>query len=696
MSSYSIDWSPLLPWPLVIAAAIACAVVVLLVLVTRQRAGWVRAIGVALILAALFNPTLTSEDREKLNDVVAVLVDRSGSQRLADRTAQTDAVRAAVESQLKARPFTDLRLIDVEERDSDQDGTRLFDALGNGLADVPPNRVAGVIAITDGQVHDVPASLRALGIGAPFHALITGRAEERDRRVEIVQAPRFGIVGKDVEVSVRVLDVNGTSGTARLTIRRDGQRIAERTVAVGDAARLSVRIEHGGPNIIELEADGLPGELTMLNNVAVLPVEGVRDKLRVLLVSGEPHAGERTWRNLLKSDANVELVHFTILRPMEKQDATPTNELSLIAFPTRELFVQKINEFDLIIFDRYSNQTILPSLYFENIAKYVRDGGAVLLAAGGEFAQPGGLHTTPLMGVLPARPQGRTIEGAFLPRVSDIGQRHPVTRALPGDGNPPQWSPWFRLVQAQPLKGTTVMTGAEDRPLLLLHREQKGRVALLLSDHAWLWARGFGEGGPYLDLLRRLAHWLMKEPELEEEALRLRSAGNTLTIERQTLGERVDDIRLMGPDGESFTLTLQPAAPGLWRANFTARKPGLYRAVDQERVAFANVGPANPREFRDVASTTDVLAPLAAESGGSARRVQVAGSLVVPRIIDVSTGPRYYGNDTIGLKPSEAHVVRGIGLFPIAAGAAGLLLLLGAALWTWLAEGSRRLRPRGG
>jgi hypothetical protein len=129
-----------------------------------------------------------------------------------------------------------------------------------------------------------------------------------------------------------------------------------------------VPIPHAGPNIVEIEASPLDGELTPINNRAVVSIDGVRDKLRVLLVSGEPHAGERTWRNLLKSDASVDLVHFTILRPPEKQDGTPINELSLIAFPTRELFQQKIAEFQLIIFDRYARQGVLPLIYFDNIA----------------------------------------------------------------------------------------------------------------------------------------------------------------------------------------------------------------------------------------------------------------------------------------------------------------------------------------
>ena len=132
----------------------------------------------------------------------------------------------------------------------------------------------------------------------------------------------------------------------------------------GDIVNIPVKIAHGGANIVELEVPPAPGEITLADNKAVLTIEGVRDRLKVLLVSGEPHPGERSWRNLLRADANVELVHFTILRPPEKLDVTPASELSLIAFPTADLFGRKINEFDLIIFDRYSNQTLLPSDLF--------------------------------------------------------------------------------------------------------------------------------------------------------------------------------------------------------------------------------------------------------------------------------------------------------------------------------------------
>ena len=478
--------------------------------------------GARLLVLALANPSLTREDREPLTSVLVVVVDKSPSQDFGDRAQQTEAARAALQERLARIAGLEVRFVEAGQADGETDGTRLFAALRAALADVPPDRVAGAILITDGRVHDVPAEVQALGFDAPVHALITGQPNERDRRVVLVAAPRFGIVGQSQTIQFRVEDHGARPTPAQVTVRRDGETIENRTVTPGSTVRVQIPIPHAGPNIVEIEASPIEDELTTVNNRAVVSIDGVRDKLRVLLVSGEPHAGERTWRNLLKSDASVDLVHFTILRPPEKQDGTPINELSLIAFPTRELFQQKINEFQLIIFDRYARQGVLPIIYFDNIARYVRDGGAVLVAAGPDYASPTSIWRTPLENILPAEPSGHITEQPFHARLSDLGKRHPVTRGLDGaQADPPQWSRWFRLVDTREAKGMPLMQGPDNKPLLVLSREGEGRVALLLSDHIWLWARGYEGGGPHLDLLRRLSHWLMKQPDLEEEALRL-------------------------------------------------------------------------------------------------------------------------------------------------------------------------------
>jgi hypothetical protein len=686
---FGITFSPLVPNEILWAGIAAAVIVALLLIVIRSRGAWMRALALAFAALALANPSLTREDREALPSVAVVVVDKSPSQGFGDRTKQTEDARASVVQRLGRIQGLETRVVEAGHADGETDGTRLFSALGAALADVPPDRVAGAVMITDGRVHDVPATAAELGFAAPVHALITGRPGERDRRIQLVSAPRFGIVGQQQTIVLRVEDSGAAAGPVQLTIKRDGELIETRNVVAGAQVRVQVQIPHAGQNIVEVEASPMENELTTINNRAVVAIDGVRDKLRVLLVSGEPHAGERTWRNLLKSDASVDLVHFTILRPPEKQDGTPINELSLIAFPTRELFQQKINEFHLIIFDRYARQGVLPIIYFDNIARYVRAGGAVLVAAGPDYATPTSLWRTPLDVVLPAEPSGRTIEGPFHATLSEMGKKHPVTRGLEGgDTSPPNWARFFRLVDSRSEKGTAVMQGPDNKPLLLLSREGEGRVALLLSDHIWLWARGYEGGGPHLDLLRRLSHWLMKQPDLEEEALRMSVRGRDLEIRRQSMEDQVAQVTLTTPTGQTRQLTLDKSDPGVWKALTPANELGLWRATDGKLNALVNVGPANPREYAEVTSATNVTAPLTQATGGDSRRIaDAAGNMSVPRILGVRSTETFKGDDWLGLKMRDASVVRGIGVLPMFAGLLGLLLLIGSLAATWTREG---------
>jgi len=683
-----VSFAPLVPDYVVWAAFGASVVIAVLLLLARSRGAVLRAVALGLMVLALANPSFTREDRDPIPSVAAVIIDKSPSQDFGDRNKQTDAARKILVDRLNHIPGLEVRVAEAGQADGENDGTRLFSALNSTLADVPPDRIAGAFMITDGRVHDVPAEASALGFQAPVHALITGHKDEIDRRVVLTQTPRFGIVNQKQTIGFRVEDHNINAGTAQVTVRRDGEVIEQRNVPVGREEKVDVPIPHAGQNIVEVEAAPVPNELTHVNNRAVISIDGVRDKLRVLLVSGEPHAGERTWRNLLKSDASVDLVHFTILRPPEKQDGTPINELSLIAFPTRELFQQKISEFQLIIFDRYARQGVLPMIYFDNIAKYVRDGGAVLIAAGPDYASQTSLWRTPLDEILPAEPTGGVTETPFFASLTKAGQRHPVTRGLEGaDSNPPHWSRWFRLVDVKRPSGTSVMQGPDGKPLLVLGREGKGRVALLLSDHIWLWARGYEGGGPQIDLLRRLSHWLMKQPDLEEEALRLNVSGRNITIERQTMADTVGDVTLTSPTGATRTLHLQPHEPGLWETTVAANELGLWRATDGKLTALTNVGPANPREFQEVTSTADVMQPIADATGGGVRRLDDGHGLEVPRILPVRTSSVFKGDDWMGLRMRDVSVVRGIGVLPVFAGLIGLLLLIGSLALTWAREG---------
>jgi hypothetical protein len=684
---YGIAFTPLVPSLVLWLAVAAIVVIAALLLIGRARGAAVRVAALALILLALANPSFTREDREPLSSVAAVVVDKSPSQNFGQRTRETAEAKEALVDSLKKIKGLEVRVVEAGQADGETDGTKLFGALASALSDVPVDRVAGAFLITDGRVHDIPANATALGFQAPVHALITGRKDERDRRIAISAAPRFGIVGQSQTITYR-LDDQGVSGErAKVVVRRDGEVINERTVLSGQTVNVDIDIKHAGPNIVEIEASPLENELTPVNNRAVVAIDGVRDKLRVLLVSGEPHSGERTWRNLLKSDASVDLVHFTILRPPEKQDGTPINELSLIAFPTRELFQQKINEFQLIIFDRYARQGVLPIAYFDNIARYVRSGGAVLVSAGPDYASTTSIWRTPLDSVLPAEPVGVT-EKPYYAHLSDAGKRHPVTRGLEGSGSePPHWSRFFRTVETRNASSPPVMTGADGKPLLLLSRFGEGRVALLLSDHIWLWARGYEGGGPHLDLLRRMSHWLMKQPDLDEEALRLQVHGHDLVVQRQTMADSVAPVTVTSPAGATRELTLTSSEPGTWSSTIPANELGLWQATDGTLKALINVGPTNPKEFSEVTSTTDMLKPLTQATGGDARRLVDGSSLELPRIVPVRASGVFRGDGWMGVRMRDASVVRGVGVLPLFAGLIGLLLLLGAFAATWLREG---------
>lgn len=683
---YGIAFTPLVPTLVLWIGLAAIVVIAALLLLGRARGAAIRVGALALILLALANPSFTREEREPLSSVAAVVVDKSPSQSFGNRTKEAEDATKQLVDRLKQVKGLEVRTVEAGQADGETDGTKLFGALSSALSDVPTDRVAGAFLITDGRVHDIPANLAGLGFKAPLHALITGTRDERDRRIAITAAPRFGIVGQSQRVTFRLDDQGVTNERARVTIRRDGDTIGERQMVSGQTISVDVDIKHAGPNIVEIEASPIDNELTLVNNRAVVAIDGVRDKLRVLLVSGEPHSGERTWRNLLKSDASIDLVHFTILRPPEKQDGTPINELSLIAFPTRELFQQKIHEFQLIIFDRYARQGVLPIAYFDNIARYVRNGGAVLVSAGPDYASNTSIWRTPLDSVLPAEPVGVS-EKPFYAHLSDVGKRHPVTRGLEGaNSEPPKWSRFFRTVETRNTTTPPVMTGADGKPLLLLSRSGEGRVALLLSDHIWLWARGYEGGGPHLDLLRRMSHWLMKQPDLEEEALKLQTQAKDLIVLRQTMGDNVSPVTVTSPSGKTRELTLSAGEPGQWRATVPADELGLWQASDGTLKALINVGPVNPKEFSEVTSTTDMLRPLAQASGGDARRLNDGAGIEVPRVVPVRSSTTFRGDGWMGVHMRDASVVRGVGVLPMFAGVIGLLLLLGAFAATWLRE----------
>ena len=675
----SMVFSYLIPFPLLMILSATGIAVVLYARYLGLR-GWpFRMLAAGFILLALSNPSLRIEERQGLSDIVLIVVDETSSHGLAERAAQTDLVLNQLQERI-SNENRDIEILRVKDGEKNS-GTLIFSEIRQALSDIPTNRLGGIFIISDGQAHE---SFLGFPIDVPVHHIVIGEKRRFDRKLSVLNAPAFGIIGESVPMVLRVDDLdneeNAQSQSARIYARVGTGRIIEFSVPIGEDTELRVNVGNAGQNIIEFWIDPLKDELTDQNNRSVVVVNGVRDRLRVLLVSGAPHPGGRVWRNLLKSDSSVDLVHFTILRPPAKQDGVPVSELSLIAFPTRELFMEKIDDFDLIIFDRYKRRGILPRSYFENIARYVRDGGAILVAAGPDFASANSIYRSPLQDVLPAAPSARVIEERYVPAITDLGDRHPVTRGLPQQDN---WGAWLRQIELIPERGQTLMTGVDGRALLTLDRVGTGRVALLASDHAWLWYRGYEEGGPQQEFLKRLAHWLMKEPELEEESITVTIEGEKVEVRQQSLSETLEPANMRTPNGAISVINMEPSGPGEFAGAFVTPEQGIFeiRSNGIQRV-FAK-GAANPIEFFDPRPSLDVLAPLVSATKGA----QIWALDGLPTIRETRSGRIAAGRNWMGVVKNNAFATLGVRQSPLLPPWLYLLLALGTAVLGWLREG---------
>lgn len=678
----TVHFDPLLPlsWLAVLGGFALC---LLLLSAFKNRSGIILRILCVLAFAlVILNPSLLQEDRKPVKDVAVIIADRSPSQSMGARTQRTDAALSYLKSRLENRDDLDLRIIEAPQNGALQNKTELFSALDHALEDVPEKRRAGVIFLSDGQIHDIPGDPGTAARYGPLHLLLTGEHKEKDRQLLILSAPAYGIVGKDVTLKYKIEDTDNIGAkTANVTIDFHDGAPQSFIVPPGTEQEIKLPITHAGENAFEISVGAVQDELTESNNKSAVIVNGVRDRLRVLLISGQPYAGARTWRDLLTSDPGVDLVHFTILREPEKLDRTPQNELSLIAFPFRELFEVKLYDFDLIIFDRYQLNRILPDHYFANIVRYVEEGGALLVAGGPDFAGPNSIYYTELQNILPAAPMDEVIRQPFQPKITQSGLQHPVMQNLP---DPDAWGPWLREAVIKPTSGDILMTGAQDQPLLILDRVKDGRVAQLGSDQIWLWQRGYKGGGPHAELLRRVIHWLMKEPELDEKALDVIVNSGQITVRSHKYKQDNLDILMHRPDGSEDLIHLSEDKNGDLSAVIDADQLGIwsFEAPDGQK-RFAVVGDLNPPELRGVIATDKPLSPMIQDSNGGAIWLEDTPH---PEIRILHDAHRYAGHGWIALRANHDYTVEKISGRPLLPPGILLVILLGLVTLTWWRE----------
>lgn len=690
----SFDLAPYLPY------AVSCGLFVLALIIAaaaffKKAPDFYPRAGVFLLLALLLlHPEWLREERKPLPGKLLVVMDQSPSQALDNRSARAEEVLERLKIMAQTMGNLDPVVIraGLDPVSLKEQNTSLFSVLKSQMISLPQAQVAGTVLVTDGQVHDVPETLKGIDRLGPFHAVLTGRKDEYDRKVTVVHAPKYGLLSEEISIDIKVEDVGKKrpSDLVALTVKQDGDVMATLSVKTGEVKNFSFALPHPGQNVFEFSVEKQEGELTHANNAAAVIVNGVRDRLRVLLVSGLPHMGERAWRDLLKSDPAIDLVHFTILRSPQVFDPTPVSEMALIAFPVEELFERKIREFDLIIFDKYVQYGLLPAKYFENIASYVQGGGAFLAALGSSDRLERSLFETAagaLLPVLPAGGEKDVLQGSFIPRLTDKGERHPVTGDLPRQTK--TWAPWYTQADTVLRQGQVLMSGAGEKPLLILDTAGEGRVAVLTSDNIWLWAKGIDAGGPYTPLLRNVAHWLMKEPELEEDYIKAEARGNVITVAQRSLLPSTE-ITMLTPDGKETPLRLDTKDRSWVTAKVIADLNGIYKFSNGKKSAFVVVGASASEEQSEVQATEEKLRPLLDQSGGGI--VWYAEDQNFKLRGMPAESERFSGRGWLGVKENVSFSVMRVRSQEIISNHLFLLIISSFLVLVWWREGAKLRR----
>jgi uncharacterized membrane protein len=722
----TIVFDPLLPYPFLAIAALIYLVMFIILVKRGKRNLWLRGLIIVGFFIVFLNPINVMQTRKSEKNEILVVLDETQSQKIDQRRAQLLTAFEQIQKDINNNPKLRMQSVRIrhnsligEKADEAFEETHLFAGLKDALSNMDKSRLGGIIIISDGQVHDLPESkddktdinyAKLLGIdeNIPVHALITGSDKEIDRQIIVENTPFYGITGQDAAIDIKIL-VSPTMPRlpVPVTYTVNGKNPLTRMITPDTVARFELPVEQAGHNIYQFSIPDHPSELSTRNNTKVVTINGVRDRLQVLLISGKPNHGGRMWRDILRSDASVDLVHFTILREPGKFDVAPKEELSLIEFPIKELFETKINNFDLIVFDRYGLIYLLPPNYFDNIHDFVKNGGGLLVSIGPESLDNYSIFDTSVGDALPAERTGEVINERYLPALSRLGLRHPVTAPLKRQGEnstkndiassfPLDAAPWFRQIELTPKENAqVVMNGARNSPLLILNRYEKGRVALLASDQLWLWARGFDASGPNRPLLKRSLHWLMKEPDLEENGLQVNVQGKQITLTKRSIDEKEQLITMVLPNGKSSEIRMKPKNGEAAEFVQLVEEAGIYKFFDQQNTVFAVVGNLNSPEMVDLLSTKEKLSSMIYAQGGYIERLESKG---VPelRVKDnerssmSSQSGIGFASAWIGLWDRKAYSVTGTKEAPLIPSMPAFLFLFLGLVCSWVFESRKK------
>ncbi|MFN8694398.1 MAG: hypothetical protein ACK5XX_08355 [Holosporales bacterium] len=533
--------------------------------------------GVLVCLLLLLNPARLREERAAVPDTLLLLRDTTLSNQLGERPASTEAAIAAVKQWAAAQN------IEVREQS----------LTGSERAGVTPETSA-VVVVGDGH------HLEALAAsGVPVSVLLTDDPARPDAAPRLLEAPGFGLVGQAPTVRIFLNE----PGTLRVVSAAGAET---QTLTAGEHS-LTLPPLVAGANVFYLQQDTLPGEVIANNNAFSFVINGVRERLKVLLVSGFPHPGTRVWRDVLLRDPAVDLVHFTILRRPESVDAARRDELSLIPFPVDELFGARLRNFDIVILDQYNQRGLLADAYLYNIAEFSRNGGALLLVTGAEFSGSASLAASPLAAVLPLRP----LQGAAVPqqlmRAGDIALAQPPLKLTARGAIP----------AALNNMSISVYT-ADEQQIIAVEDAKKpsGRVAHINSGGLWQSGRIPAEQQQYYALLQRLTQWLLRYPGTESSPARLTLSPEGLVASGVTLWTPSGSEAI---EGGTITRVTPP--------------PGVYAVTTSDGIVSGAVNWTDAKETNSIEIDIKAVEAVTDETGGTVK--------IMPQIVtDLPHSPR--------------------------------------------------------
>ena len=636
MSGFSpanLYFEPYFPIFFVVLISICFFILILSSIINKSSGIFLRLSLFILLIFLILKPGYRIEKMKNENDIVTFVIDKTKSQKISKRIEEIDIVFQKMLSELTK--YKDLDILEIiidnnkvtkrygslqeiinnsvreEVINKMTNSTEIINNLENNINEYPSQRVSSVFILTDGQIHDLKSNVAFEKFDVPIYFLLIGEQKVDDRKVSIISHPEFGYLDENINIQVIANDFKSDEkATLELSIHNGIKLEKKIIVKNNEVNNIKLKLKRHGPNFIKVSTPKRDGELSELNNSQLINISGVRKKLRVLLISGAPYMGTRVWRNFLKSDTSVELIHMTVLRPPEKNDNTPLDELSLIPFPIKELFEEKLDNFQLIIFDNFEGKKVLTPLYFQNLIRFVDEGGAILEITGPAYNSKSSLFRTEIGRILPGIPSGKVIRKEFKPRLTNLGKKHPITDSL--FKNNFEYGSWFEMNDILEVDSDSqvLLSGLNNKPLLAVKKVNNGRVAQIYSHNIWLWSKTeSNKGGPYNQLIKNLAHWLMKEPTLEENKLKLKVLNDSILIEKSFLidpkSEKLN-LTIIDPDGKKYKRNLIKTE-NKYTTAFRFKKNGFYLIYDGDNEKGIFTNNQDKKEFQDFHLTDKII-----------------------------------------------------------------------------------------